>query len=44
MYGANVVLGRLCDISSPEIDQLVTEVVKYGSHAATNYTRECAAA
>jgi hypothetical protein len=40
LYSANVVLGRLLDVNTPEVDAMVSQLVAAGAHAATNYTSE----
>jgi hypothetical protein len=40
LYASNVVLGRLIDVVTPEVDALIKELVLVAADAATNHTSE----
>jgi hypothetical protein len=38
LYSANVVLGRLFDVCTPEVDAMVEQMLGYAADMATNHT------
>lgn len=39
LYAANVVLGRMCDVSNPELEE-VLKLLNYAADVATHHTSE----